>query len=280
MKKLTASIFATLTAIVAVSSANADIASQGYVDGMVNAVAGRVTTVEGNVSTAQSDIAALKTDKQDALTAEQIDAIGQVTTISNDVNTAKSDISQLKTDVQSNTAALTGDATVAGSVANKIATAVNNATADMLTKTEAGTTYAAKTDLANYATTESLNNYATTESVTTGLAGKADASAFNTLKDAVNNETTGLAKTYEIANQGVTDAAAAKTAADNAQTAAGAAKTAADAAQETADAAIPAPTGDCTNPANKCVLTYNNSTYAWEVIARGAGEIGSGGAHD
>ena len=35
-----------------------------------------------------------------------------------------------------------------------------------------------------------------------------------------------------------------------------------------AAAAIPAPTGACADATNKCVLTYNNSTYAWEVIAR------------
>ena len=38
----------------------------------------------------------------------------------------------------------------------------------------------------------------------------------------------------------------------------------------TADAAIPAPDGECSNPTNKCVLTYNNSAYAWEVIERGS----------
>lgn len=43
---------------------------------------------------------------------------------------------------------------------------------------------------------------------------------------------------------------------------------AAAAAQETADAAIPAPTGECQDAANKCVLTFNNTEYAWEVIER------------
>ena len=45
------------------------------------------------------------------------------------------------------------------------------------------------------------------------------------------------------------------------------------AAQATANAAIPAPTGDCSNPTNKCVLTYNNETYTWEVIERANGEV-------
>jgi len=47
---------------------------------------------------------------------------------------------------------------------------------------------------------------------------------------------------------------------------------AAAAAQATADAAIPAPTDECANPTNKCVLTYNNAKYVWEVIERATGE--------
>ena len=35
-------------------------------------------------------------------------------------------------------------------------------------------------------------------------------------------------------------------------------------------AAIPKPSGTCAEPTSKCVLTYNNSQYAWEVIERGA----------
>lgn len=67
------------------------------------------------------------------------------------------------------------------------------------------------------------------------------------------------------ATKALGDAATAQSAAETAQDAA-------EAAQATADAAIPAPSGECSNPTNKCVLTYNNSTYTWEVIARGAAE--------
>lgn len=45
------------------------------------------------------------------------------------------------------------------------------------------------------------------------------------------------------------------------------------AAQATANAAIPAPTEECSKPEYKCVLTYNNSAYTWEVIERGTGEV-------
>ena len=98
--------------------------------------------------------------------------------------------------------------------------------------------------------------------------------------DTVTNAATGLAATRTVAQQGVADAAAAKSAADTAQAQAdkgvadaATAQAAAEAAQATANAAIPAPTGECSNSTNKCVLTYNNSAYTWEVIERGTGEV-------
>lgn len=67
-------------------------------------------------------------------------------------------------------------------------------------------------------------------------------------------------------------AEAAQTQADKGVADAATAQAAAEAAQTTANAAIPAPTDECSNPTNKCVLTYNNSAYAWEVIERATGE--------
>ena len=67
--------------------------------------------------------------------------------------------------------------------------------------------------------------------------------------------------------------AANKTAVEKAQ--ADATKGIADAAaaQTTANAAIPKPTGECSNPTNKCVLTFaGGNTYAWEVIEREGGQ--------
>ena len=52
-----------------------------------------------------------------------------------------------------------------------------------------------------------------------------------------------------------------------------AAAQAAAAAQATADKAIPAPTPECSNKGNKCVLTSGEDGYAWEVIERGTGEV-------
>ena len=206
-----------------------------------------------------------------------------------------------------------------------------SAISDMLTKTEAGTTYYTKTSgdaLAGRVTTAEgeidaiqteMGSMATSETVT-NLTGRVTAAEgdIDDLEAAVNNAESGLAATNTIAdsalstaqsaqttanaalpkatydnqvgtvsatNMGTTattvvaaikevagEAAGAQSTASSANTAAGAAQKAAEAAQATANAAIPKPSGECSDPANKCVLTFNNSAYAWEVIERGAAE--------
>ena len=91
-----------------------------------------------------------------------------------------------------------------------------------------------------------------------GTVGNLSTTAKTNLVSAVNEVKT-------QADKGVSDAAAAKSTADTA-------KSTADSALATANAAIPAPDGECADPANKCVLTYNNTAYAWEVIERGSAE--------
>lgn len=66
--------------------------------------------------------------------------------------------------------------------------------------------------------------------------------------------------------------ATAQAAAEAAQTQADKGVADAAAAQATANAAIPAPTAQCSNKGNKCVLVVGESGYAWEVIERGTGE--------
>ena len=205
------------------------------------------------------------------------------------------------------------------------------AISDMLTKTEAGTTYYTKTSgdaLAGRVTTAEgeidaiqteMDTMATSETVTnlTNRVTTAEGD-ITALETAVNDAESGLAATNAIAdsalstaqsaqttanaalpkttyntqvgtvtagNMGTTattvvtaikevagEAAAAQNTANSANTAAGEAQEAAEAAQATANAAIPKPDGECSDPANKCVLTFNNSAYAWEVIERGAAE--------
>ena len=92
-----------------------------------------------------------------------------------------------------------------------------------------------------------------------GTVGSLSTNAKGDLVSAVN-------EVKAQADKGVSDAATAQSAAEAAQSTA-------TQAQQTANAAIPAPDGECTNGTAKCVLTFNNSVYAWEVIARdGEGE--------
>ena len=118
------------------------------------------------------------------------------------------------------------------------------------------------------------------------------------LEAAVNDAESGLAATNDIADSALSTAQSAQTKANaalpkatydnqvgtvsatnmgtSASTVVAAIKEVADeasAAQETANAAIPKPDGECSSGTAKCVLTFNNSVYAWEVIARnGDGE--------
>ena len=91
-----------------------------------------------------------------------------------------------------------------------------------------------------------------------GTVGDLSTTAKSDLVSAVNEVKT-------QADKGVSDAATAQSAAEAAQSTA-------TQAQTTANAAIPKPSGTCAEPTSKCVLTYNNSQYAWEVIERGASE--------
>ena len=209
---------------------------------------------------------------------------------------------------------------------SKADTAVQPAAiSDMLTKTEAGTTYYTKTSgdaLAGRVTTAEgeiddiqgqISNMATSETVTnlTNRVTTAEGD-IDDLEAAVNNAESGLAATNTIADSALSTAQSAQTtanaalpkatynsevgtvsatnmgttastvvtaikevagAASAAQSTATKAQETATQAQQTANAAIPAPDGECANGTAKCVLTFNNSAYEWEVIARdGEGE--------
>ena len=143
--------------------------------------------------------------------------------------------------------------------------------ADMLTKTEAGSTYETKANAsatyetkanasATYATKEEIADLATDENLSL-KQDKTDNSLATTSKTVVG----AINEVKTQADKGVSDAAAAQSTADTA-------KSTADSALTKANAAIPAPDGECAEPANKCVLTYNNTVYAWEVIERGTSE--------
>jgi len=108
------------------------------------------------------------------------------------------------------------------------------------------------------------------DATTTGSVAKQIADAVTGLETSshasstyqTKSDSTAVAGNYISAGTGVgANLGALDTAAKNA-------KDAADAAALTANAAIPKPDDACEDAANKCVLTYNNSTYYWEVIGR------------
>ncbi len=123
-----------------------------------------------------------------------------------------------------------------------------------------------------------------TDAKVTTLEGTVGDSTKGLVKAAVDNANAAKAAADAAAanallisanSKAIADEEARATAAEQANAAAAkAADDKAVAAQATANAAIPKPTGVCENAANKCVLTYNNSVYTWEVIERATGETG------
>ena len=122
-----------------------------------------------------------------------------------------------------------------------------------------------------------MNDMATNETIQgiqtdlTELEGKVDTNTTN-----IETNTTHIGTVGSLSTNTKTDLVSAvnevKTQADKGVSDAAAAKGTADSALTKANAAIPAPDGECAKPANKCVLTYNNTVYAWEVIERGTSE--------
>ena len=119
----------------------------------------------------------------------------------------------------------------------------------------------AATALETYKTS---NNAAVADAQSAAEAAQAAADAAQSAADAAQADAT----------QALADAAAAQSAAEAAQTQADKGVADAAVAQATANAAIPKPQGQCSNPTNKCVLTFNNSAYTWEVIERATDETG------
>lgn len=147
----------------------------------------------------------------------------------------------LKQDKTDNTLATTAK-TVVGAI-NEVNTKAGTAATDAAqAKSDAAQ---AKTDAA--------------QAKTDATQAKSDAAEATTAATTATETATQAKSTADTASQTATQA---KSTAEEAKTTAGEAKTA-------ALAAIPKPTDpSCDNPTNKCVLTYNNSAYEWEVVAR------------
>lgn len=281
MKKLTAGIFTVMLGIVAANSADAAVASRGYVDQEVGKkqdtlkvegadanLAGSngidVKIVDGKITidgtgTAYDD----KTIKAD-IEANKNAIAGHTTSIGEN-KTAIDGLKKDKEDSANKETTYNKDATdkavkfptvaVAEEIAKNAADAVNNDLTELegrvsANETNIGTNTNAITKLNADKTTEGSVDY------------KIDA-ATTTITNAytvADNELDGKITTaQDQADKGVADAAAAKSAAD--------------AAQKTANAAIPKPQTACDDPNNDgCALVYRNSAYVWEIIERAENE--------
>ena len=207
------------------------------------AIAGAIADALGDYTTT-TDMDAklnLKADKTDTYTKTEVD-------------TAVADAKKAGTDAAS---ALTAYQTTNNAAVQKNAsdiTALDTAykAADTAINAKIGTVAEGKT-VVEMITEAAAGAKYDDAAVKADIKKNADAiSAMDTAYKAADTAlTTAVEKAQSDATKGITDAAA---------------------AQATANAAIPAPTDECANPANKCVLTYNNSAYAWEVIEREGGQ--------
>ena len=213
----------------------------------VEALEGRVDSLETNSAT-KTELATKQNKNMGSSAANSIvttDGTGNITASETIAASKVSGLGSLATKSSVATADIASQAVTKEKLATDIVTSLDKADT-ALQKTTADTTYAVKS-LETQVGTVSKENMGTT-TATTVVAG---------VKEAI-----------DAAKAADTKAGSAASAASTAQRAAEAADSKAQAAQATADAAIPAPDGECASGTAKCVLTFNNSVYAWEVIAR------------
>ena len=161
--------------------------------------------------------------------------------------------------------------------ASTAASNAQQALTDIGTKSELTTTYKDNLVGAINELDAAMGDMATNETIQgiqtdlTELEGKVDTNTTN-----IGTNTTHIGTVGDLSTTAKSDLVSAvnevKTQADKGVSDAATAQSAAEAAQSTANAAIPKPSGTCAEPTSKCVLTYNNSQYAWEIIERGASE--------
>lgn len=278
MNKLTAGIFTVMLGIVAANSADAAVASRGYVDQEVGKkqdtlvtgengnIAGSngidVTVVDGKITidgtNAQYDDSTLKQD----IEANKTAIAGNTTSIGEN----KTAIDGLKTTVEGKENSANKETTYNKDATDKAVKFPTVAVAEEIAKNAADAVSTDLTELEGRVSTNETNIGTNTDAITKLNADKTTEGSVDYKIDAATTAITTAYTAADTALDGKITTAQAQ--ADKGVTDAAAAKTAADTAQATANAAIPKPQGECENPTNKCVLTYNNAAYAWEVIER------------
>ena len=271
----------------AVSAASAASAAQSAVDAVESTIGGYGDIVSHDASefattTALTSGLAGKLDKTGTAARATADASGNVITTTYATKEEIADLPtsanlELKQDKTDNSLATTNK-TVVGAI-NEVRGTANTASS---TATAAQSAAAAAQEDATKALADAATAQEAAEAAQTAANSKLPTATYNSQVGTVSatnmgtSASTVVAAIKEVAGEASTAQSAASAAdskAQAAQSAAEAADSKAQAAQTTANAAIPKPSGECANGTAKCVLTFNNSAYEWEVIARnGEGE--------
>lgn len=281
MKKLTAGIFTVMLGIVAANSADAAVASRGYVDQEVGKKQDTLKVEGADANLAGSNGIDVKI-VDGKITIDGTGTAYDDKTIKADIEANKNAIAGHTTSIGENKTAIDGLKKDKEDSANKETTYNKDATdkavkfptvavAEEIAKNAADAVSTDLTTLEGRVSTNETNIGTNTSAITKLNADKttegsvdykidAATTTITNAYTAADNELDGKITTaQDQADKGVADAAAAKSAAD--------------AAQKTANAAIPKPQTACDDPNNDgCALVYRNSAYVWEIIERAENE--------
>lgn len=280
MKKLTAGIFTVMLGIVAANSADAAVASRGYVDQEVGKKQDTLVTGEnGNIAGSNGIDVTIVDGK---ITIDGTNAKYNDSTLKKDIEANKNAIAGNTTSIGENKTAIDGLKTSKEDSANKETTYNKDATdkavkfptvavAEEIAKNAADAVSTDLTTLEGRVSTNETNIGTNTSAITKLNADKTTEGSVDYKIDAATTTITNAYTTADTALDGkITEA---KTQADKGVEDAATAKSAADAAQKTANAAIPKPQTACDDPNNDgCALVYRNSAYVWEIIERAENE--------
>lgn len=286
MKKLTAGIFTVMLGIVAANSADAAVASRGYVDQEVGKKQDTLVTGENGNIAGSNGIDVTIVDGKITIDGKKANYNDEA--IKADIEANKNAIAGHTTSIGENKTAIDGLKTSKEDSANKETTYNKDATdkavkfptvavAEEIAKAAADAVSTDLTTLKGRVDTNETNIGTNTDAITKLNADKTTEGSVDYKIDAA---TTTITNAYTAADNALDGKiTTAQDQADKGVADAAAAKSAADAAQKTANAAIPKPQTACDDPNNDgCALVYRNSAYVWEIIERAENENPATGA--
>lgn len=265
MKKLTASIFASLLTVVGINAAHAEIASSKWVENQIEASEAEIKKTTDAIAKDVKDNADAIELKQDALKT------------TDDSHITIADDGTISTTGLQETLVFATDGHVGFDEDGKLTTT------GLATESELNGVKTTAEDAADDAATAKSQAETNAGDITI-LKGDAQTagSVQYQIADAVNNENGVVATAIASATDGLLSASdasetyATKNSVTELGTTVGENTTAIEEVKETAEAAIPAPTGECEDYGAKCVLTVTGTkdkpVYGWELIERGTSE--------